>query len=124
MFEGFKLRLFLAKVQAELKAQYADQQFVNLICQLPSNIDQLNVLREHAYYRNDRIAPFLAVCHILHESLLVDELPPEVKNICAALLAQRLQKASADPQFRLRHIMIFGELEQKLSEWASENERI
>ncbi len=122
MFEGLKLRLYLAKIQAELKAQYDDQQFVNLICQLSSNVEQLNVLREHAYYRKDRIAPFLAVCHILHESLLVDDLPLEVKKICAALLAQRLQKASTDPQFRLRHIMIFGELEQKLSAWTSENE--
>ncbi len=121
MFEAIKLRIFVARVQAELKAQYDDQQFVNYICQLPTNIEQLNVLREHAYYRKDRIAPFLAVCHILHESLLVTDLPVETKKICAALLAQRLQKAAGDRLFHLRHIMIFGELEQKLSAWGAEN---
>jgi len=121
MFEGLKLRLFIAEVQAELKAQCDDQQLVNQVCQLPTNVEQLNLLRKQAYFRKDKIAPFLATCYILYESLLSEELPFEVKQICAALLAQRLQKASSNPPFRLRHIMIFGDLEQKLSSWAAEN---
>lgn len=121
MFDGLKLRFFVAKVQAELKAQYDDQQFVDSVCQLPTNFEQLDVIRQHAYYRKDSIAPFLAACHILYESLISAGLSLDTKKICAALLAQRLQKAAGDPQFRLRHIMIFGDLEQKLSDWASEN---
>ena len=42
MFEVFRLRVFVAKVQAELKAQHNDQKFVNEICQLPSNIEALS----------------------------------------------------------------------------------
>jgi hypothetical protein len=122
MFESIKLRLFVAKVQAELKAQYDDQSFVNRVCQLPENLEHLNVLREQAYFRKDRIAPFLAVCHILDASLNATALPLETRKICAALLGQRLQKASSDPHFRLRHIMIFGHLEENLSEWVMEND--
>lgn len=36
IIDGIKLRFFVAKVQAELKAQYDDQQFVNRICLLPT----------------------------------------------------------------------------------------
>lgn len=121
MFELIKARMYIAKVQAELKAQYADQAFVNRVCQLPENLKQLRVLREQAYYKKDRIAPFMNVCHILGESISSKSLPESDREICASLLAQRLQKASTDPQFRLRHIMIFSDLEEKLSDWAAEN---
>lgn len=121
MFERFKLRVFVAKVQAELKAQHNNQQFVNTVCGQPSNIEKLNTLREHAYYRGDRIAPFLATCEVLRSSLRLAELPKDVRQICASLLAQRLQKAATNPSFRLRHISLFGDLEEDLSQWAREN---
>ncbi len=118
MFEALKLRLFISKVQAELMAQHRDQSFTNTVCQLPSNIEQLNSLREHAYYRKDKIAPFMAVCHLLGESLESEKLEIDTKKICAALLAQRLQKARSDRHFHMRHFQIFGDLEQKLEQWA------
>lgn len=121
MFEGIKLRWFIAKVKAELKAQYDNEEFVTQICNQPSNIEQLTILHKHAYYRKHSIAPFIASCHILHESLLITHIPLETKNICATLLAQRLQKALSDRHFHLQHIMIFGELEQKLADWHEEN---
>lgn len=121
MFELLKAKIYLAKIQAELKAQYGDQAFVNKVCQLPENLEQLRVLCEQAYYRKDRIAPFLNVCHILGESMSSKSLSEGDREICASLLAQRLQKASSDPQFRLRHIIIFGDLEDKIREWAAES---
>ncbi|MGK8438371.1 hypothetical protein ACRS3X_13690 [Ectopseudomonas hydrolytica] len=80
MFEALKLRFFISKVQAELMAQHQDQIFTNTVCQLPSNIEQLNLLREHAYYRKDKIAPFMAVCHVLGESLESEKLELETKK--------------------------------------------
>lgn len=121
MFESIKARMYVAKVQAELKAQYGDQDFVNRVCQLPENLKQLIVLREQAYYKNDRVAPFMNVCHILGESMNSKSLPEADRQICASLLSQRLQKASSDPQFWLRHVMIFSGLEEKLGEWSTEN---
>jgi hypothetical protein len=120
MFELIKARVYIARVQAELKAQYDDQAFVNRVCQLPENLKQLRVLREQAYYKKERIAPFMNVCHILGESINSDSLSEGDREICASLLAQRLQKAATDPQFRLRHIMIFSDLEEKLKDWAAE----
>jgi len=72
MFEALKLRFFISKVQTELMVQHRDQNFTNTVCQLPSNVEQLNVLREHAYYRKDKTAPFMAVCHVLSESMESD----------------------------------------------------
>ena len=118
MFEAFKLRLFISKVQAELMAQHKDQRFTNTVCQLPSNIELLNSLREHAYYRKAKIAPFMAVCYVLGESLESEELEIDTKKICAALLAQRLLKARNDRHFHMRHFQIFGDLEQKLLQWG------
>lgn len=48
MFELLRSKIYLAKIQAELKAQYSDRAFVKKICQLPENLEQLRVLREQA----------------------------------------------------------------------------
>ena len=118
MFEALKLRFFISKVQAELMAQHRDQNFTNTVCQLPSNMEQLNILREHAYYRKDKIAPFMAACHVLGESLASDTLDIDTRKMCAALLTQRLQKARSERHFHMRHLQIFGDLEQKLEQWV------
>ena len=118
MFEVLKYRWYLARVQAELKAQYNDQEFVDLICQLPSNQEKLHHLHKHAYYRKEKIAPFMAVCFVLSESLESSVLPHDKKTICAELLGQRLQKISTDPHFRMRHIEFIDELEMKLADWT------
>ncbi|MFT6141769.1 MAG: hypothetical protein ACJAXN_003004 [Psychromonas sp.] len=117
MFEALKLRFFISKVQAELLAQHRDQDFTNTICQLPSNMEQLNLLRKHAYFRKDSMAPFMAVCHLLGESIESDSLEIEIKNTCAALLTERLQKAKTDLKFHRRHFNIFGNLERKIAPW-------
>lgn len=107
----------MAKVQAELKAQQKDLQFVNEICQLPSSREALRELRQYAYYRKDKEAPFLAVCHILAESLESAELNIEMKFVCCTLLVGRLQKASTDPHLQSKHCFIFNELERKFESW-------
>lgn len=122
MFDSLKLRFFMSKVQAELIAQYNDQSFVNKVCQLPEHVEQLDMIRRAAYYRKEKVAPFLAVCFILGECIDSEFLTQEERHIAAALLAQRLQRVSSDPSFRLRHIMIFGDLDAKLSTWSRENE--
>ncbi|MCP5161212.1 MAG: hypothetical protein H6999_12690 [Hahellaceae bacterium] len=121
MCEAIKLRMYFAKIQAELKAQYNDQVFVNRVCQLPHIMEQLGEIRTKAYYKGEKIAPFLNVCFVLGEAIESDLLTQEDRAICAALLAQRLEKVSSDPHFRLRHIMIFGDLENKVSKWAANN---
>ncbi len=121
MFNSLKLRLFVAKIQAELLAQYNDQNFVNRVCQSPENLDNLNILRQQAYYKKDGAAPFITTCNLLGECIDSEQLSMEDRHICASLLAQRLNKTSNDPSFRHRHIMIFGGLEEKLSAWTHEN---
>src|SRR5690606_3793542 len=111
----------IAKVQAEIKAQHDDQDFVNRLCQLPEHIEQLDSLRQQAYYRKYPIAPFLNACHVLGEGIDSQSLSENDRKLCAFLLAQRLQKVSSDPSFRMRHIMIFGNLEEKLNQWISNN---
>lgn len=122
MFYVFRLRLFIAKVQAELKAQYDDQDFVNRICQIPTNMEALATIKDSAYFRKEKVAPFLAVCHVLGESMYSEDLAQEERTICASLLAQRLEKVDGDPHFRMIHLMVFGDLEEKIMQWASENE--
>lgn len=121
MFESIKLRLFVAKVLAELEAQHNDPAFAKLICLAPSNLEHLNTLREAAYYRKDKIAPFLATCHILAESLNLNEIPNEEKKICAFLLAQRIEKASNDRHFWVKHVVILTSLKRQLYEWGANN---
>ncbi|ABM03891.1 hypothetical protein Ping_2148 [Psychromonas ingrahamii 37] len=117
MFEALRLKFFISKVQAELLAQHLDQNFTKAVCQLSSNMEQLNLLRKHAYFRKDSMAPFIAVCHLLGDSLASDTLEIEIKKTCAALLAERLQKARTDLKFHRRHFRIFGHLERRLAQW-------
>jgi hypothetical protein len=121
MFQAVKNRWFVAKVQAEIMAQHDDQHFVNHICQLPNNIEQLIFMNEHAYFRRDAVAPFIAACHVLCESLSQAEVSDQHKIICAGLLAQRLQKVSSNAQFRLKYLMIFGKMEEDFANWAQAN---
>ncbi|KAA8694916.1 hypothetical protein [Pseudomonas cannabina] len=107
MFEILKMRIFVAKVQAELMAQHRDQDFVNTICQLPKNLNDLNFLRKNSYYKKEKIAPFIAACHVLCESLESKELNSQYKIICASLLAKRIQKSEGNQHFYLRHIQLF-----------------
>tara|TARA_R110002124_G_scaffold150059_1_gene316374 strand:+ start:559 stop:927 length:369 start_codon:yes stop_codon:yes gene_type:complete len=121
MFEKIKLRIFFAKIQSELIDQYNDQTFVNKICQLPYTMEQLIKVKEEAYYKGQKIAPFLHVCFVLGEGMESDLLTQEERAICAGLLTQRLEKAASDTHFRLKHIMIFGDLESKVTTWAAKN---
>ncbi len=119
MFEGIKLRMFFAKIQAELKAQYNDQQFVNRVCQLPPTMRLIAESRDHVYFEGTKIAPFLYVLIVLGEAVTSDLLPEEDRNLSAALLADRLSKANSDPGFRIAHISVIHEAEEKLSEWGA-----
>lgn len=117
MFGFLKNGAFLSKVQAELKAQYSDQYFVNTVCQHPEMLEQILAIKDEAYYRKDKSTPFITVCFVLGEVAFTDKFSAEFKQIAVSLLAQRLLKVENDPQFRLRHLLIFGDLEQKLSSY-------
>lgn len=121
MFDALKLRIFVSRVQAELIAQHKDQQFVNAVCQVDETLEGLNEIRKNAYYRKDKIAPFLSVCYVLGEGLEAGSLSTKTREVCADLLFDRLCKARSDPYFHMRHFQIFGDLESKLSAWR-ENE--
>lgn len=123
MFETIKFRMYIAKTQAELKAQYSDQDFVNRVCQLPENIEHLRDVREHAYYGRDRTAPVINVCHVLCEGMNSKSLSEDDREVCASLLAQRLQMVASDPHFKLRHFLIFSDLEEKIADWAATNDK-
>lgn len=120
MFESIRLRYFIAKARADLKVQSNNQKFVNLICELPTNEKLMATLREQAYFLKDKNAHFIVMCIVLGESLTSSELSFEMKLTCSRLLAERMERVSGS-QFRLRHLMIFGELEEKLLFWWSEN---
>ncbi len=122
MFKILRLRFFIAKVQAELFEQLSDQSLINRICQLPGNLENLAVIKECAYYRKDGCAAFLAACHVLSKSMYSAELSQEERAVCAVLLFQRLEKVNLDMQFRMRHLMLIGELESATRQWAAENE--
>jgi hypothetical protein len=120
MFETLKLRFFVAAVQAELKAQHDDQAFVNQVCQSPENINHLRAARTDPYFPKGKIGAFMATCLVLAESMDSEELSKETKDICARLLVQRLRKAAANEQFRLRHLFFFGRLEERVVVWAQQ----
>lgn len=123
MFEILKLRIFVARVQAELKAQHNSQSFVNLICQHPKNLEILDDINRRSYFRKTKIAPFLAVCQILGESLDLADLPFEQRMECAQLLAQRIEKVRRNNSFHLQHILLFGNLEETLMNWIERNQK-
>lgn len=121
MFAVIRMYLYMMRVQAELKGQHNEQAFVNLVCHRPATIEDLRTLREEAYFRTDKIAPFMGVCRVLSNALTDLDLPFDARRTSASLLAQRLIRIGNDPQFRLRHLMIFGELEEKLRDWMEAN---
>ncbi|EGQ9483887.1 hypothetical protein F3532_24290, partial [Vibrio parahaemolyticus] len=85
MFGFLKNGLFLSKVQAELKAQYDDQYFVNTVCQHPEILEQVLVIKDEAYYRKDKDAPFITVCFVLGEVAFTEKFPTEFKQIAVSL---------------------------------------
>lgn len=117
MFEAIRQRMFFAKIQAELKAQYNDQQFVNRVCQLPPTMRLITESREHAYFEGTKIAPFLYVLIVLGEAVNSELLREEDRNLSASLLASRLSKANSNPAFRVAHISVIQEAEESLSKW-------
>jgi hypothetical protein len=117
LFEYFNVRLFLARVQTNLMAQHKDQSFTNTLCQKPEHLEYINFVRENSYFKRDKIAPFLVVCGLLGRGLEDNSLSNEQRTLCARLLADRLHRVNADQHFRLKHIFIFGELEDKLESW-------
>lgn len=117
MFEAIKQRIFFAKIQAELKAQYNDQEFVNRVCQLPPTMRLITDSREHAYFEGTKIAPFLYVLILLGEAVNSELLREEDRNLSASLLADRLSKANSNPAFQLAHISVIHEAEKRLSQW-------
>lgn len=117
MFEAIRQRMFFAKIQAELKAQYNDQQFVNRVCQLPPTMRLITELRGHAYFEGTKIAPFLYVLIVLGEAVKSELLREEDRNLSASLLFDRLSKANSNPTFRIAHISVIYEAEESLTKW-------
>lgn len=121
MFEQIRTYLFQMRVQAELKGQYGDQAFVNRVCHAPAVVKEIHDMRVSAYFKKDKVAPFLTVCQVLNIGMSCEAFDEETRGKCAALLAQRLQRIAEDPQFRLRHLLMIGELEERVRNWASDN---
>jgi hypothetical protein len=106
MFEVIKFRWFISKVQAELKAQIDQgdfhdrkgrlvysQGYVNLICQVPENLELLKELRENPKFVNPQYDLQIFVSHVLASSLNSDQISMYDKEFAGVLLAQRLIKA-------------------------------
>lgn len=119
MFEGIKKRLFFAKIQAELKAQYNDQQFVNRVCQLPPTVKLILDSRNKSYFKGTKIEPFLWCLIVLGEASTSNLLSSENRNLSASLLADRLTKSNSNPSFRIEHSDIISQAEAQLSNWKS-----
>lgn len=118
MFDAIRQRMFFAKIQAELKAQYNDQQFVNRVCQLPPIMRLITEYREHAYFEGTKIASFLYVLIVLGEAANSELLREEDRNLSASLLTDRLSKANSNPAFRIAHTSVIHEAEESLSKWG------
>lgn len=118
MFEGLKLRMLLAKIQAELKAQYNDQQFVNRVCQLPPTVKLITDSWEGAYFRGTKVEPFLYVLVVLGEAVSSDLLSLDERNLCASLLNDRLSRVRDDIRFISTFGSIYHTAEDRLSEWG------
>ncbi len=118
MFRTFIARRFVAKIQAELYAQYADQNFINRVCQRSESLELIEQIRKLAYYRKSKMEAFLAVCSVLSDCLSADDVDTNDKQICASLLAQRILRSS--DQFKIRHFQLFGDIERQLMEWQDE----
>lgn len=121
MFKLIRTYLFQMRVQAELKGQYEDQAFVNRICHAPDAVKEIYEISVNAYFKKDKVAPFLTACQILNLGMKNDAFDHKTRSACAALLAQRLQRVESNPQFRLRHLLIIGEFEERVRNWAAEN---
>lgn len=121
MCELIRTYWFQMRVQAELKGQYDDQAFVNRLCHAPEVLKEIHDMRVSAYFREDKVAPFLTVCQVLNLGMSNEAFDQDTRSICAALLAQRLQRIAQDPQFRLRHLLMIGELEERVRDWATDS---
>lgn len=115
-------KLYVYRVKQELLAQKRDVSFVEYVVNIPSNRAGLLELYKHAYFGVGQIAPFMGAIAVLEETLGMDDVPLQIRKVCAGLLAQRLLKAQSNRQFWLRHIMIFGHAEETIRDWMSRHE--
>lgn len=100
LFNYLQTMIFYSGVQAELKAQINNQDFVNLVCQ--TNHSKGLIVEE--MFPNRRTIPgpkkmryFIVVCEVLSQKLLLKDIGLKEQKICAELLSDRISKLNSDP---------------------------
>ncbi len=97
----FKRMVFFSGVQAELKAQHPDQDFVNRVCQTDAS---KNLILAEFFPNQDIIAGpkkmkyFVVVCEVLSQRLALGDVSANDQLLCAKLLQDRYNKLVSDPQ--------------------------
>lgn len=120
MIEYLKSRFFFAGVQAELKSQYDDQQFINRVCQTDCAI---KIIEGYWYQKRGDIYPttmkyFIVCCDILSGRLKERDLPIKDLHTCADLLKTRLMQIamSGTTQFTQKSRIIVWQQELEFFE--------
>ena len=100
IFASFGRLKFYSAVQAELKAQFGDQSFVNRVCQTDAATKQIM----EDYYPNRAKIPgpkkmrhFVVVCEVLTQRLELKDLEETDLSACAKLLRDRYHKVTSNP---------------------------
>ena len=110
---------FYSGVQAELKAQIADQGFANRVCQTTA---ATNTIVNEIYPNRATISGpkkmryFVTVCEILSQRLLLKDVNIEDQIVCAKLLQDRCNKVASDP-------MVLATIPDQIAEWRQCLER-
>ncbi|HBA2797234.1 TPA: hypothetical protein J6M81_001814 [Escherichia coli] len=103
-----------AKVQNTLKQQCDNQEFVNQICHPREAVELIHYLYENAYYRKDNLAHWLIACIVLMRAMTDDTFPESIRIKARYHLEERINAMPND--FRIRHCVIVGELENAVSQ--------
>ena len=104
---------FYSRLQAELKAQIGNQEFVNRICQTQ---DAYNTI-VNELYPNKKSIPgpkklrfFVSVCEILSQRLVLKDVDISDQAVCAKLLQDRLNSIVSNP-------IVLGSMPNQFTEW-------
>ncbi|UWR04738.1 hypothetical protein K3740_08695 [Ruegeria conchae] len=105
MFKVLSRSYFFACVQAELKAQYSDQAFVEHVCQGEMGASHFNERLDEWRDRTRGIKPaklrfFIMTCGVLGDRLTRKDLPNHELDLCAKLLLVRCAQIHDRPDIK------------------------
>lgn len=116
MFAYLKLMYHQSRVQAELKAQIADQTTVNAICHHPESVKIIADCSAEAYYRRRKDAAFLTTCTVLMRTVKDESAPKSLRHTAWHLLNQRYQRIQQDQVYRTENFLLVADLEYALED--------